>query len=68
MKLTDEKIWNSKNASLCWVFANWVTYEEGEVKHINGVWRIPKHLQLVGSKNIYNAHQKWIAHVQNAAL
>ena len=26
MKLTDAKIWNSKNASLCQVFANQVTY------------------------------------------
>ena len=25
-------------------------YEEGEVKHINGVWPNPKHPQLVGYK------------------
>ena len=30
MKLTNAKIWNSKNASLCRVFANWVT--------IDGAW------------------------------
>ena len=26
MKLTDAKIWISKNMSLCWVFANCVTH------------------------------------------
>ena len=31
IELTYAKIWISKNASLCWVFANWVTFKD----HLN---------------------------------
>ena len=37
-------------------------YEEGEVKHINGVWPNSKHPQLVGRTILYNAHRKRFAH------
>ena len=43
-------------------------YEEGEVEHINGVWLNSKHSQLVGSKNLNDAHRKQNAHVQKTSL
>ena len=39
-------------------------YEEGEVEHINDVWPNSKHLQLVGSSVLLNAHRKRLAHAQ----
>ena len=46
MKLTDAKIWNSKNAPLCRVFANRVTNEYNanigtdliQTSYIGGLW------------------------------
>ena len=41
---------------------------EGSVSHISGVWPNSKHSQLVGSYNLYNAHQKQNMHVQKTTL